>query len=149
TCHDRHTTRGAHPLGKLTQSGLHRADHCVQFTPMPSFDATLLLREYGDAALVRDLAQLLVDTTPEQIDAVRSAVEAGDHTALRAAAHRLRGSIVAFGVPDAVEAARRLEAMAVTGDLSGADVISRALVADVQSLRDSARAWLAAGAALP
>jgi HPt (histidine-containing phosphotransfer) domain-containing protein len=116
---------------------------------MPPFDAVLLLQEYGDEGLVRDLAQLLVDTTPAQMDAVQTAVSAGDRVVLRAAAHKLRGSIVAFGVPEAVEAARKLEAMAAAGELGGADALSRQLVAGVQSLRDSAKAWLDAGAVLP
>jgi HPt (histidine-containing phosphotransfer) domain-containing protein len=115
---------------------------------MPMFDVTLLMQEYGDAGLVRDLARLLVEATPEQVDAVRAAVGAGDHAALRTAAHKLRGSIVTFGVPGAVEAARTLERMAQEGDLSGAEAICRALAADVQSLRESALAWLDAGAPL-
>jgi HPt (histidine-containing phosphotransfer) domain-containing protein len=113
---------------------------------MPSFDAVILLREYGDEALVRDLARLLVDTTPQQIDAVQSAVAANDGAALRAAAHKLRGSIVPFGVPAAVEAARRLESMGTIGDFDGADALSRELVASVKSLRESAKAWLDAEA---
>ncbi|HEY3157711.1 MAG TPA: Hpt domain-containing protein [Vicinamibacterales bacterium] len=116
---------------------------------MPPFDAVLLLQEYGDEGLVRDLAQLLVDATPAQIDAVQTAVGAGDGAALRAAAHKLRGSLVVFGVPEAVEAARRLETMGATGNLAGADAVSRELVAGVQSLRESAKAWLDSGAALP
>ena len=116
---------------------------------MPAFDASALMSEYGDAGLVRDLAQLLIDTTPPQVDAVRAAVEKSDGPALKAAAHKLRGSIVCFGVPAAVETARKLEAMGAAGDLSGADELSRQLAADVQSLRDSARAWLDGGAALP
>ena len=116
---------------------------------MPPFDAVLLLQEYGDAGLVRDLAQLLIDTTPEQLDAVQTAVGAGDGPALRSAAHKLRGSIVAFGVPAAVETARKLEAMGAAGNLAGADALSRELTADVQSLRESAKAWLETGAPLP
>ena len=116
---------------------------------MPPFDAALLLQEYGDAGLVRDLAQLLVDTTPPQMDAVQSAVAAGDAVALRAAAHKLRGSIVAFGMAEAVEAARKLEMMGAAGDLGGADTLCGELVAGVQSLRDSARAWLDSGGGLP
>jgi HPt (histidine-containing phosphotransfer) domain-containing protein len=111
---------------------------------MPAFDSALLLREYGDEDLVRDLAQLLVDTVPEQINAVTTAVKAGDGAALRKAAHKLRGSIVAFGMDEAVERARRLEAMGATGDLSDAVDLSDQLVADVRSLRDSASAWLTA-----
>jgi len=116
---------------------------------MSSFDASLLMQEYGDEMLVRDLAQLLVETTPVQVDAVRTAVETGNGAALRAAAHKLRGSIGSFGVPAAVETARRLELMGAAGDLSGADDLARRLAADIQLLRDGAKAWLDAGATLP
>jgi two-component system sensor histidine kinase/response regulator len=109
---------------------------------MAEFDARSLLDEYGDETLVRDLAQLLVDTTPAQLDAVKSAVDAGDGAALRAAAHKLRGSIVSFGAPAAVEAARKLEAMGVAGDLAGAEALSHELASEVRSLRESAKAWL-------
>jgi len=109
---------------------------------MPPFDAVLLLREYGDEGLVRDLAQLLVETAPAQAEAVTRAVAAGDGDALRAAAHRLRGSIVPFGASEAVEAARKLELMAAQGELSGADTLSRELAAGVQLLCESARSWL-------
>jgi two-component system sensor histidine kinase/response regulator len=109
---------------------------------MPPFDAVLLLREYGDEGLVRDLAQLLVDTVPAQAEAVTRAIAAGDGHALRTAAHKLRGSIVAFGASEAVERARKLELMAAQGELSGADALSRELVADVHVLCESARSWL-------
>lgn len=106
----------------------------------------LLLREYGDEGLVRDLAQLLVETAPAQVDALTRAVAAGDGQALRAAAHKLRGSIGPFGAQEAAETARQLELMAAEGQLSGADALSRELVAGVQLLCDSARAWLDSGA---
>ena len=109
---------------------------------MPAFDPRVLLDEYGDEALVRDLAKLLVDTLPMQVDAVRSAVDARDGSALRAAAHKLRGSIVSFGVPDTVDTARRLEAMGAAGDLDDADTLVLQLAGDVQSLCTSAKAWL-------
>ena len=73
---------------------------------MTAFDPRALLDEYGDETLVRELAQLLIETVPLQIEAVRSAVATGDSSALRAAAHKLRGSIGPFGMPDAVETAR-------------------------------------------
>jgi HPt (histidine-containing phosphotransfer) domain-containing protein len=111
---------------------------------MAAFDPRVLLDEYGDDALVRDLARLLIESVPVQADAVRSAVAVRDSAALRAAAHKLRGSIAPFGVPAAVEAARTLEAMGATGNLDGAETLSRELVADVQSLRDSAKDWLEA-----
>jgi HPt (histidine-containing phosphotransfer) domain-containing protein len=109
---------------------------------MPAFNPRALLDEYGDEALVRDLAKLLVETLPGQIDAVRSAVNARDGSALRAAAHKLRGSIVSFGVPDTVDTARRLETIGASGDLDGADTLVPQLAADVQSLCTSAKTWL-------
>jgi hypothetical protein len=39
--------------------------------------------------------------------------------------------------------------MGAAADLNGADALSRELVAGVQSLRDSAKAWLDASAAPP
>ena len=109
---------------------------------MPAFDAHILLDEYGDEALVRDLAKLLVETVPVQVDAVRSAVDARDGSALRAAAHKLRGSIASFGVPATVETARQLEALGASGNLADADALVAQLAADVQSLCTSAHAWL-------
>jgi len=113
------------------------------------FDPALLFREFGDEALVRDLARLAIETTPAQADAVQAAVSGNDAAALRAAAHRLRGSIVTFGMPAAVETAGKLEAMGAAGDLNGADALSRQLAADVQLLCDGARAWLDGSALLP
>ena len=109
---------------------------------MPTFDPRVLLDEYGDEGLVRDLAKLLVETVPVQVDAVRTAVVARDSVALRAAAHKLRGSILSFGVPTTVDAARQLEAMGASGDLGGADALVPQLAADVHSLCTSAQAWL-------
>ena len=114
---------------------------------VPGFSAALLLKEYGDHGLVRELAQLLIDTTPDQLEAIRTAVRTGDAAMLRTAAHRLRGSLVAFGVPDAVETARTLEAMGESGEMAGAEVLALALADDVQSLRESAKAWLETGSA--
>jgi HPt (histidine-containing phosphotransfer) domain-containing protein len=116
---------------------------------VPPFDAHLLLQEYGDEGLVRDLARLVVETTPEQIDAVQTAIAEHDAVKLRAAAHKLRGSIVPFGMTVAVETARRIEHMAAAGDLADADALGRELIAEVQLLRASASAWLAGGTSAP
>ena len=107
------------------------------------FDVRALLEEYGDDMLVRELAQLLVENLPSQIEAIQSAVAAGDGPALRAAAHRLRGSLVPFGMAAAVEMARELESIGVSGALAGAQALSERLEQEVQLLRDGASAWLA------
>jgi HPt (histidine-containing phosphotransfer) domain-containing protein len=134
--HRRHTTSRGDARREIIQGRIRHNLH------VPGFNAAELFEEYGDEALVRELAQLLIDTTPAQLDAIRSAVATSDAMALRAAAHRLRGSIVAFDVPDAVETARTLEAMGSTGNLTGAEALSTSLARDVQSLRERAAAWL-------
>jgi protein-histidine pros-kinase len=115
---------------------------------MTSFDPALLLREYGDEGLVRDLAELLVTTVPSQVENVRTAVAAHDSAAVRAAAHKLRGSLASFGLTGAVDAARQLETVAAGGDLSQADALSGQLIADALALCESAKAWLASGPSL-
>ena len=110
------------------------------------FNAAALLEEYGDRGLVRDLAELVVTTTSLQLDKIQAAVAAGDAQSLRTAAHCLRGSIAAFGVPSAVEAAKKLEAMGAAGELSGAEPLTEQLAQDISALRDGAKAWLASGA---
>ena len=106
------------------------------------FDADALLREYGDPALVHDLARLLVDTLPPQLDAVQSAIDTQDGPGLRAAAHKLKGSLGAFGVPRAVDLARALEALGSAGTVASAGGQHDALRREVLDLLDSARAWL-------
>src|SRR5258706_6939003 len=131
-----HTACGCDAGREIRKGGISHNLHVT------SFDPAALFNEYGDLGLVRELAQLLVDTTPPQLEAIRSAVAARDAVAPRAAAHHLRGSLVAFGVPDAVETARALEAMGSAGDLTGAEALRTSLASDVQSLRESAEAWL-------
>jgi len=109
---------------------------------MPSFDAAALLREYGDSAFVRELAGLLIDVVPPQMDAIRRAVDASDAEALRIACHRLRGSIAAFGVPEIIDIVRSLEDIGGTRNLAGAHALATSLAGDVNALCDDARAWL-------
>ena len=109
---------------------------------MASFDAAALLNEYGDDTFVRELAGLLIDVVPAQVDAIQRAVAASDARALCAACHRLRGSIAAFGVPAVVDMLRSLEAIGTTRNLAGAHTLATSLAGDVHALCDDARAWL-------
>ena len=108
-----------------------------------SFDADALLREYGDTALVLDLARLLVDTLPAQLNAVQSALDTSDGPALKAAAHKLKGSIATFGAARAVELARGLELCGVSGDIASGRASGPELQDEVRALCASAQAWLA------
>ena len=112
---------------------------------MPRFDGAALTLEYGDVSFVRELASLVLTVLPGHIEAIRTAVASENASTLRAAAHRIRGSISAFHADSATESARQLEALGASGDLTGADVICAALVRDLQELCDDAAAWLKSG----
>jgi PAS domain S-box-containing protein len=74
----------------------------------------------GDRRLLREMLALFLSESPAMFQEVERAVRAGDASALRRAAHALKGSVANFAAPRPVEAARALEKMGTGGDLSGA-----------------------------
>jgi PAS domain S-box-containing protein len=82
--------------------------------------AAALKQVGGDEKLRGELAALFRQECPGWLAELRDAVAHGDANALRRVAHTVKGSAGTVGAPSAFEAARRLEAMARTGDLSGA-----------------------------
>ena len=110
-----------------------------------AFDPQPLVAEYGDEALVRELAQLFVDTAESQLDNIFTAIEAAAAVALRGAAHRLRGSVGTFGVPPATELALSLEHMGAAGAIAGARPVAEQLAEAVRRFCAQASAWLGSG----
>ena len=110
---------------------------------MPSsFDAAALVKEYGGREFVRELARLLIESAPPQMDAIRRASETRDGEALRAACHKLRGSLAAFGVPEVVQILRSLEGVGTDPLMMDADGLISTLAGNVQTLCEDARTWL-------
>jgi HPt (histidine-containing phosphotransfer) domain-containing protein len=110
-----------------------------------SFDPKALVAEYGDEALVRELAQILIDTAEAQIQQIFSAIDAMNASALRAAAHRLRGAVVTFRAAAATDLTQTLENMAADNDIASARSIADRLAVSVRELCAEADAWLALG----
>jgi CheY-like chemotaxis protein len=71
----------------------------------------------GDRSLLRAVVEAALEESPRLMTAIRQAIDSGDATALRLAAHTLRGSLRYFGETGACEEAGRLEAMAEDGNL--------------------------------
>ena len=94
----------------------------------------LLLRFDGDEQLLRAVANVFLSDSPRLVAQVREAIANRDAGALERAAHAVRGSVGNFGAPHAVEAARRLEAMARDHDLSQAPAAGATLEAEIASL---------------
>jgi len=96
---------------------------------------TALARIDGDAALFADLAQLFCEESDRMLSAVQAAVEAKNADELHRAAHFLKGSVATFAAKPALDAALKLEAIARSGDLSGADAAAVSLAEEIRRLR--------------
>jgi CheY-like chemotaxis protein len=72
----------------------------------------------GDPNLLRELIQLFLRDLPGTLRQLRSAVQRGDVSELRRAAHRVQGPLRVFDDGDAGRAARELEKMGEAADLS-------------------------------
>jgi two-component system, sensor histidine kinase and response regulator len=86
-------------------------------------DAELLTRFDGDSELLNELAGVFLQECPRMLDAIRAALHAADSKALERAAHSLKGSVGNFAMPGPWETAQRLELLAKSGQLSGAQEI--------------------------
>jgi len=75
----------------------------------------------ADEELLCQAAQEFLDAVEDSYQAVVRAVEAGDASALRIAAHSVKGAARNFGAYTAQHAAYRLEIMGQLNDLEGAD----------------------------
>jgi CheY-like chemotaxis protein len=85
----------------------------------------------GDGRLLAELIALHRAESPALQRAVRKAAAAGDHDALRRAAHALKGSLATLGAPRAHAAAAALEQAARAGTVATTDVerLQREMVA--------------------
>jgi two-component system, sensor histidine kinase and response regulator len=105
--------------------------------PLPeTFDrAAALARVGGDENLLFDLAKMFSTEGPKRLASLRTALEDADASALRRAAHSMKGSVSTFAARRATEAAAKLEELAQTGELSAAPGAYEALVVQIDVLK--------------
>ncbi|HEY2906120.1 MAG TPA: response regulator [Vicinamibacterales bacterium] len=84
------------------------------------YDA-VLARIGGDADLLADISRIFIDGAPKHLEHIRAALDARDADALMRAAHALKGAAANFDAADLVGAARSLEEMGQSGDLTTAE----------------------------
>ncbi|MBI1747844.1 MAG: response regulator [Acidobacteria bacterium] len=87
----------------------------------------ILDRLDGNTALMRKLTKTFLKNGPGQLADIRAAITQGDSTALRHAAHMLRGSLGIFSTKSAFQSAQRLELIGQQGDLTTAEEAYAAL----------------------
>jgi PAS domain S-box-containing protein len=104
----------------------------------------LLERLDGNMELVRSIIRLFLEDCPRLLSEVRGAMERGDIAGLERAAHALKGATGNFAAKRAVDAARRLEALARDGNLAAAAAACNALEHEVARLRPALTSLAAA-----
>ena len=112
----------------------------------PGYDA-LLARLSGDAQLLTDVSRLFIEDAPRHLHEIRSAIDAGDAAALRAAAHALKGAAANFDATDVVALARTREDASQTSDLSAADPAFHSLEPAMRDLLDTLIGYASVGGA--
>lgn len=91
-----------------------------------SIDGAAMLKRFdGDAALLREVAELFLEDCPKRRAALRDALACYDSKALELVAHSIRGSAGIFGATAAADGALKVELMARAGDLASvADAVA-------------------------
>ncbi len=100
----------------------------------------------GDMEFLGELMEAFAEDAPDRLDALRSAVDAGDLDAAAKVAHSLKGSVGNFGARPAFELALRIEHAARQGIADGLAERARELGEEIARLREAVRDHVAAGA---
>jgi HPt (histidine-containing phosphotransfer) domain-containing protein len=79
-----------------------------------------LARVDQDRDIFQAMAELFVDQGPKDLAETQAALAAQDAPALARSAHRLKGAILQFCAPAALEATRELEELGKVGNLKSA-----------------------------
>lgn len=74
----------------------------------------------GSEELLLELAKLFIETQPDMMAQISTAIANADAASLHRAAHNLKGSARIFAAGETVEQAMRLEVMGADGDLRSA-----------------------------
>ena len=96
----------------------------------------------GDRDLMIELAHLFLGDLPQQMEAIRHAVENVQDHNLEHLAHRLKVSVGNFAAKPAFEAAFRLEKIGRQGDITQAPQAIGALEHEIQRLQGALEAWV-------
>ena len=109
----------------------------------PAFNVQEALeRVDNDQELLAEIAGLFVADAPAMLEAVATAVAAGDAPAVARAAHRLKGSILTFGAADTAALAQSLELTGSDPDFPAAHAILARLTPAVARLRTALEAFV-------
>lgn len=96
--------------------------------------AAALARLGGDAELLEELLQLMLEQSRELVRTMGEALARGDAAAVRLAAHTIRGSAANLDAEPLRAAAERLEERARAGELGDGAALCAAVAAELERL---------------
>lgn len=107
---------------------------------MTKLDPEMLasLESFGDPAFVAEVIDIYIEDAPPRIEAMRSAIAAGDATKLASAAHALKSSSGNVGASAVRELCAHLEAHGLTGAAEKLAELEREYADAVMALREVA-----------
>lgn len=94
-----------------------------------------LCRVGDDWELLQDVAQLFLDSLPEMLGSIRSAIDQKSSSKLELSAHSLKGSVANFGAAAATAAALALEVCGRKSEWAGIESAYTELVDQMEALR--------------
>lgn len=88
----------------------------------------------GNLSLARRISRLFFEESPLLLAGIREAIDRNDPERVARLSHKLKGSVSNFASEDAVDAALRLERLAGSGSLLGAEELYGSLAQAIESL---------------
>jgi two-component system sensor histidine kinase/response regulator len=80
----------------------------------------------GDESVLESIVKLFLEQTPERLQAIHKALDAGDATGMQQGAHTLEGAAVRMAMPRLREIAHRIAVLSAKGELDqAAELMSR------------------------
>ncbi len=89
----------------------------------------------GDEGLLGELIQVFVESSPNEVKEIRSALAAGDAIRVARAAHGLKGSVGCFGPSAVMELAKDLEKAGNANNLANASRVFDSLLPELERLK--------------
>lgn len=106
-----------------------------------------LARADQDVELLQAMAELFLEHGPKDMAEIKTALAARDAVAAGRSAHRLKGAVLQFCAPAALEAAMRIEEAGKAGDVEVAAGLCGDLEAELSRLLDALRQVMEKGLA--
>jgi len=95
----------------------------------------------GDEALLKELIEVYLATSPATLDEARAALVHGDFTTVARAAHKLKGTVGNFGLGPAWTASRTLEDSARGGNIAESQAAFATAEREFARLEEHLKSW--------